>query len=224
MLFSSSNLMWKLMAAALQLCFFRVEELFCHHASWISGRERDGLKLSASHLKSHDLFWPFCCVEAMICILADLAHQKKTIRLSRLFGYLMWLECLRKPLRKEILNLPQGIAPACKWYTWSPNQPYPDNGTSIKHWDLVLGSTVLMPSVHSFMHADVLTINVWLEFWGLSLCFGLFSPCVTAGKGLEKLRTPQFCSGQKGTIWNQTLTPSSMSHISDPAPGHADPQ
>lgn len=44
----------------------------------ISGRERDGLKLSALHLKSHDLFRPFCCVEAMICILADLAHWKKT--------------------------------------------------------------------------------------------------------------------------------------------------
>lgn len=77
---------------------------------------------------------------------------EKNIRLSRLFGYLMWLQWLWKPLRKEILNLPQGIAPACKWYMWSPNQSYPDNGTSIKHWDLVLGSTCAN-AFSSFLHA-----------------------------------------------------------------------
>lgn len=80
-------------------------------------------------------------------------------------------------------------------------------------WSTQILCWELMPSVHFFMHEHVLTINTWLGFCGLRSCFGLSSPCVTAGKGLEKPRTPQPCSGQKATIWNRTLTPWSTSYI-----------
>lgn len=56
-----------------------VGDLFCHHASRISGRDRDGLKFLASHLKSHGLSQeaqPYRRDEAMICILADLGLHK----------------------------------------------------------------------------------------------------------------------------------------------------
>lgn len=68
--------MRQFVAAVLQLCCLHaIGDLFCHRASCITGRERDGLKLPSAHLKSHGLSSeerPFSRDEAVICILADL--------------------------------------------------------------------------------------------------------------------------------------------------------
>lgn len=107
--------MQKFLAAALQLCCLHaIGNLFCHRASCISGRERDGLKLSSAHLKSHGLSpeeRPFCWDEAVICILADLPGTQDINTHTDRQG--IWFP----DVTGMVMKVPQGLSRGtCRWH------------------------------------------------------------------------------------------------------------
>lgn len=185
--------MRQFLAAVLQLCCLHaIGDLFCHRASCITGRERDGLKLPSAHLKSHGLSSeerPFSWDEAVICILADLpstqginTHANRPgIWFPDVTGMVMKVpreECTARLICQEAHA--DGISPA-----------------------------------HSFSPEEC------NEFREPSSRLSLSLPSVTPGKGSDSLPGRLTCAVRKPyyhVLWNQTLPPGCRACSCDPPP------